>query len=428
MQHLSTTLAFVTLLATAAVAAETKPPPVFDDRAFAEAKQAAADADKWLIIKGTAVWCLPCKRMDQTTWRDDDVVKWLEEHAVAIQLDVDAQPQQAHQLNIKAMPTTIAWKKGAEFDRIVGYRDPDAFLTWLQAIARGEKTGDRPPNAGPPPEKPPKHDIQARLDYARQLLQRGDHEQATKEYVWLWQNMLEHDVAFTGVRLSFMASQMERLAQQHPPARKRFTKLRDEATKQLERQADAPPAANQLLDWIVLNEVVGDPAATLQWFDEVKDNPDYQRLINRVSFQLKGLLLAEERWADLGRIYTNPLQDIAQQHAMTEMMRGRGVPEDLPDEVRERFEQSRYDHFRTEAGQVYAALLAADRNDEAQQVAARARQLDDSPGMLAALIETALSAEEPRDTHLEWIDQHEDPGATLRQLRKKTEQALSPAD
>ena len=40
-------------------------------------------------------------------------------------------------LEIRAMPTIIAFKDGQEKDRVVGYRDPRGLLDWLRGLERG---------------------------------------------------------------------------------------------------------------------------------------------------------------------------------------------------------------------------------------------------------------------------------------------------
>ena len=71
---------------------------------------------------------MPCRKMDKTTWVDETVVKWLEEHAVTLQFDVDKEKKLFEQLKIKAMPTLIVYKEGEEFDRAIGYKTADELL------------------------------------------------------------------------------------------------------------------------------------------------------------------------------------------------------------------------------------------------------------------------------------------------------------
>ena len=48
--------------------------------------------------------------MDKITWRDADVARWFDDHALAVQVDVDAEADLARKLEIRAMPTVIAFK------------------------------------------------------------------------------------------------------------------------------------------------------------------------------------------------------------------------------------------------------------------------------------------------------------------------------
>jgi thioredoxin 1 len=383
-------------------------PPVFDERAFAEAKQAAVGADKWFIVSGSAEWCMPCQKMDQTTWRDEKIVNWLEKHAIAVAVDVDDQKELAQKLSIEAMPTIIAWKDGKEFDRVVGYQSPKAFLRWLQGIARGQTSVDQlREQAGARGDASNKIDIQARLDRARKLIDRRAFKTATDEYVWLWENMTDHNPAYAAVRMSFTAHQMERLADQHPPAKKRFTQLRDELARSL-KNADLDRIDRLAVqDWVVLNKVIGDTQATLAWIEAIKDKRAGRKLISDIDYLIKDLLVEEGKWADLALAYRNPLQSLEQDHA------------NVARELR---------RFREQAGQVYAALLAADRHELAEQVAERARTLDDSPTMVIALISTALKADEPRSAHLQWLADIKDADEDVKILRKEVEAALEQRD
>ena len=396
-------------------------PPVFDKRPYAEAKKSAAETKKWFIVKATAVWCGPCKQMDKTTWRDETVVKWLEKNAIIVALDVDKEPTLAKELSIQAMPTMIAFADGnKEFDRVVGFKSAGVMLAWLEGIAKGEKSIEAVAKRAAAKDGE-KVDIRAKMDLARALTDEGKSEEAADEFIWLWKNMLTHQQSMYGVRLSFMAGDMERLAKQSKVAREKFTALRDETGKRLEGEKVDGEDVN---DWVVLNNrVLGDSDATLKWFDRVKDLPKWQPFIDRQERDLADLLIERGRWADVGRLASDPLNTLENEWDLLKLTSGpRQLPAGLPAAQRKQLEEMPKQMFREKVGRSYAGLLAAGRDALATKVAAKAREYDPSADMVKALIETALKADQPRPAHAEWIKATKDE--TLDDLAKRVTDAL----
>ncbi|MBC7773250.1 MAG: thioredoxin family protein [Pyrinomonadaceae bacterium] len=405
--------------------ASSEPPAVFDKRSYTDAKKAADAGKKWFIVKATAVWCGPCKKMDATTWVDDKVIKWVKDNAVAVVVDVDKQQDIAGDLAIEAMPTMIAFKDGQEFDRVVGYKAPAELLEWLEGIARGEKSIEavkkKAKGGGGG-----KEDIQARFNLAKKLVQDGQLDLATDEYIWLWQHMLEHNPAMYGVRGSFMARDMKRLAVRSKEATQKFTLLRDRTGQEIQNSKVDP---DDLSDWLVLNNVIGDRKATLDWFDKVKDQGKWKPLLARQALNLSPILIEENRWADVARLYPDPMQQLDRDHELFRLTAERHGPDE---ETRKIMEESSSRFFRERVAQLYAALLAAAREKEAQTYADQARKLDDSAAMVQSLVSTALDAGQARTFHLDWLQSetikkaklNSDDEAALKDLRTRLDSAI----
>jgi thioredoxin 1 len=391
-------------------------PPIFADTPFDEALKANATDGKLLVVKFTAEWCAPCKQMDRTTWRDAKVVEFVKDSGVALSVDVDVHPDIARRYAVRAMPTIMVFRAGEPLDRAVGYRDADRLLAWLSAAKQGktelglmqekaEKAGD---DLG----------VKERLDLARSLLQGEKLEAATEHYLWLWKHMLDKEPAYLGVRSSFMASEIEDLCSRHVPAKAAFTKLRDEAETRLKGQ---DKSWDDLSDWIVLNECLGDDDKTLAWFDRIKADPDAAETIERFAFRLEPLLAESGRRADLGRIIRAPLTRLQREWGMVAMSA------QLPgadEALRARMREMAVDRFRAQAGELHAALLAAGRVSDARAVARRAGELDDTPQTRVGIVESALDAGQAAPHLLDLLDQVDaakgpDTSALRERVRKE---------
>ncbi len=409
MRRLTALLALV-----CSIVAATASPSFFSHEPYAEAKALAAKQDKLFFVKGTAEWCGPCKMMDRTTFKDERVIEWLTGHTIAVAVDVDKQPEIARRLRIRAMPTMILFRGDEELGRVVGYRDAGKLMAWLESTSSGERK--EPP--APEPE-----DIRGRMQHARDLAFNGEFEKATDEYIWLWKHMLEHERTMLGVRSSFMAGEMGRLAEESPHARAAFGALRDETEKRLKT---GPRTWEDLRDWLVLNErVLHDRKPTLAWIDRVKDRPNGRHTLERVRSVIDDVLIDEGRWKLYGELIDDPNAELRQAESfyhMTERMvennprGGEGV--DAEDDIQLKIAA---EMFRDTAGPLHAALLAAGRDEEAWAAADRAVRFLDDTQTRRALIEAARKAGQIRPEHLGLLDESNPEQAELaREVRAAT--------
>jgi len=347
-------------------------PAIFADLEFDAALAKTAAEKKLLLVDATASWCGPCNTMDRTTWIDAAVIDALREKALAIQIDVDEKSDVAKKLNIMAMPTVIAFRDGVELDRVVGLQRREQLLEWLDGLARGETTLDRQRAASA--AKP--NDMQARMSLAKSLFAAGKLDEAAKEFVWLWEHVLEHEPAMVGVRHSYLVGDLERVSALHPPTREALVRLRDAAAPESGATLDAKPLA----DWFSLNHALGENARVVAWFDasHPRANGD-KKLAWLLESHLVPLLLEANRWADAGTLFEAPLATLESTAELKQHMKG------LPPEVADQFREYATEKLRTDAAMLVRALRAANRDDDAKAVAAEARKLDDSAEMSAAL-------------------------------------------
>ncbi|MCH7713467.1 MAG: DUF255 domain-containing protein [Chloroflexi bacterium] len=90
--------------------------------------------NKPVLLSVSAVWCYWCHVMDETTYSDPDVARFLNEHYIAIRVDSDQRPDINSRYNVGGWPTT-AFLTG--HGGIIGgatYLPPDQFMAMMAEI------------------------------------------------------------------------------------------------------------------------------------------------------------------------------------------------------------------------------------------------------------------------------------------------------
>jgi hypothetical protein len=234
-------------------------------------------------------------------------------------------------------------------------------------------------------------EMSSRLDAAEELSKAGRYDEATTEFVWLWENIDRVDPSMEGVRVSFMANEIRGLVDKHDPAKARFAGIRDRAAS----LADADLTTAKLrFDWIVLNEILSEPERTLAWFDAVKTDERYAFVLDRCAFRLVKLLKERGRFGDIGRLHKDPVATLVKQHRARlpppdiTADPGPNVPETIQPLMRQILQMLLDQLPRKvieDAAFMVKCLLVAGRPAEADAVEREAHRIDPSEEMRAAL-------------------------------------------
>lgn len=353
-------------------------PPIFADLSLTDALAKAKREDKLLIIKFTAEWCGPCKQMDKTTWRNQSIFDWAKDNAVIIAVDVDKDTKTSEQHKIKAMPTMVAYRDGVEFDRTVGYMDSSKTLSWMKDVKDGKS------KAAAARERAAKSDgksAQQRMEDVRTLIEAGDYAAAQPILIDLWQHMAEDEPAMTGVRRSFFARDIQTACAEHKPTRDAFITIRDEDEAKLKTNPDY----ETLTDWIVLNNAVGQPEKTLEWFDRVKSTDMGKATAQRLFYLIEPLIKERGDLRDISIVTRKPVAQIRSK--LLQARRTEQLYANNADDAS--LVAYMWNSARTDVGLLHAALLLDERTDEAAACRAEAIKLDDTPALRLALIESA---------------------------------------
>jgi hypothetical protein len=365
------------------------PSTAFTDEPFADALARAGAEQRWLLVEIVDASNPVSWATAYTTWRDSDLLAWLEKYAIAIRVDVGADAAaRAMGVGAASVPTIILFRDSKERLRIPGRQSPTELLQKLVRIDVAEDNLALQRRM----LKDPERDMIDREGLAEALLRAGLLEDAFGHYDWLWQHMAEVDPETAGVRVSFMANKIMELCDRLPAARARFIAHRDATAARVSTADRVGLSACE--DLIVLNDIVGDDDHTLAWVDRL--DPAQRRVLRAglIPLHLVPLLYERERWADAGALIEDPLADLEQilEHAKTfaEVRQS-----DFGAYRRHLIEEGRLSEAKAmrrlsqglhrDVAMLHRSLIAAGRDEEAAAVHDAALRFEDSPAMRAAL-------------------------------------------
>ena len=270
----------------------------FHDLRFDQAAERAASEEKVVFIDFFTTWCLPCKVMDATTFKDPDVAAWLADHTVALKVDAEANEENAalaRRFLVESYPNYVyVTPDGEVLDRITGKRDPDEFVADSEAILAGENAVTRATRALAEGDR---NDPTLRMALGRAYAELGRHEDALREYLWCFDEGNVHRPAFRGVRLSYLLINIIALGQSHQPAHQAIVARRDAAEQRL---LDGSATEDDVNVFVAINRELDDSDSTLGMYDKLKDETTLaDPVVERLLYWCFDLLVAARRYGEV---------------------------------------------------------------------------------------------------------------------------------
>lgn len=104
---------------------------------------------KYIVLDGSAEWCHWCHVMEATTYHDPEVRRLLDQHFIAVKVDVDSRPDVEERYGDYGWPATVMFSPDAtELGKYRGYIHPEKFKGILEEIVASglaQKKGDDEP-------------------------------------------------------------------------------------------------------------------------------------------------------------------------------------------------------------------------------------------------------------------------------------------
>src|SRR5579859_7983572 len=111
----------------------------FSPSTFARAKAER----RFLVLDGSAEWCHWCHVMEATSYHDPAVRQILDQHFIAMKVDVDSRPDIEERYGAWGWPATVIFSPDAEeLGKYRGYIAPDDFAAILRDVIDGKRSDD----------------------------------------------------------------------------------------------------------------------------------------------------------------------------------------------------------------------------------------------------------------------------------------------
>ena len=103
---------------------------------MASALERARNEGKPVLVNFYADWCVWCKRLETTTFRDAKVASVLQNKVVPLSLNIEGDGKElSNEYQVDGLPTIIVLDAGGqEIGRIPGYMPPDSFLARVEGF------------------------------------------------------------------------------------------------------------------------------------------------------------------------------------------------------------------------------------------------------------------------------------------------------
>jgi thiol-disulfide isomerase/thioredoxin len=111
----------------------------FDKDTFEKAQLEASKEDKYILLDFYASWCMPCKWMDETTFKDKEVINIVSSKYIALKVNIDDLDgfDIKAKYDVRFLPTILVFNKnGKMVERVEETLSPSKMRNLLNQVSR----------------------------------------------------------------------------------------------------------------------------------------------------------------------------------------------------------------------------------------------------------------------------------------------------
>ncbi|MFN3967112.1 MAG: thioredoxin family protein [Endomicrobiia bacterium] len=103
---------------------------------LSEGLKLSKEKNKPLMVEFYADWCGYCKKLDNETYSNPDIVK-LSEEFICVKINTDKDPDDARKYRVSGLPTIIFLNSNGDIiEKVIGYRNSNDFINIMSGIIK----------------------------------------------------------------------------------------------------------------------------------------------------------------------------------------------------------------------------------------------------------------------------------------------------
>ena|GEM_PF-5838324 len=359
----------------------------FTAMTFDEARKKAATEKKLVFINYYATWCMPCRMMDATTFKDAKVVAFLKNRVIALKIDGEKHAELASKHHVSGFPTLVFVRPDGGIAEILGgYLDAASFMGLAENVLAGKDTLTSFKEAlKRSPNDPILHAL-----VAQALAVRGEHRDALQHCRFVLEKADLGLIAADAVPA--VVTQLLSLTHFSAEAEALLNKLYDSARAAVLEQR----ATNaQIALYATVHGIKGELPEIMATYDRLLAAGAKARYLRRVTALWRTALIVAERYEDIAK-HVN-VMDVADEMIASLPAKKPGGPASNPMFDPEAITRNQR---LGSALEYYRVLTALGRHADADVLARRLVKVDESVTMYNMLAWTAYETGNVTEAHL----------------------------